>query len=211
MESEKPNPSEIRDRLEALRRVPAYEKDYKEYLRLCECVKENARKPSTKPLEALKACEKKMRENWKVKDFPPLTDTPLEKWHRLRLISLATDLQPLKEISPFAATKQGIIGGLLDGYDPIRLEAVASSFNEKSGRGPLRYRGGKHLCMIIDVTRTKEELLAQVKEYLDGYQQLLPKRHNRRKATTVIDIWHVYDQSQKGVEVKVHQIYFLKN
>jgi hypothetical protein len=106
------------------------------------------------------------------------------------------ELDSLEVLSPFAATKQGIVGRLFDGYDPVRLDAGYLSF--RAGRGKMAYSGGKHLCMSVDVTALKEELLGEMERVLKYYQGMLPKKSTRRKPTAVVNIWDVYDQYRDG-------------
>ena len=60
----------------------------------------------------------------------------------------------------------------------------------------LCYQGGKHLCMIVDLTKTKTELLREFEGYVKYYQKILPKSHSRNKESTK-NIWDIYDMHHK--------------
>jgi len=204
MGSEGPGPSEIRDRIEAIRRASGYKKDYIEWRRLIMRVKQSKKKTITDDLKSLNAHEIVMRKRWKLHTpFPPLPETPLGKWDRPRGSNPLDDVRIITVINPFDNNRQTIIGDLVSGYDPLWLEADYESFRGRVGKGKMRYKGGKHLCMIVDVTRTERELSREVKGFLKYYQTMLPKNKiHRRKPMTVIDIWQVYDLAHKGHSVK---------
>ena len=144
-------------------------------------------------LESMKTHEKEMRKKWNVRSpFPPPQGTPRKTWDRLPFLGPLAELRSLEVISPFAATKQGIIGKLVEGYDPLLIQADYESFRQKDGKRRMIYRGGKHLCMIVDLTKPETEILREMKGYLKGYQSLLPhgtlpsQKRKRRKPTTAV-------------------------
>src|SRR5437879_343622 len=118
-------PSEIRDHIEAVRRVPAYKMEYAERTRLAERVKakETMIKRDTRHLSrtargdwmdhlkaekaeketidtdhaALVAHEHAMRERWKViPPFPPPAPVPLDTWNPFPWINPFTGLLPVE-------------------------------------------------------------------------------------------------------------------
>lgn len=215
MDSERSTPSEIRDKIEALRRVPSYRKDFTAWrkfvrqhevlLRRLERVVNHQRKVKLhgqldKLLKSKDDLVEAMRRKWKVRPpFPPPPPIPLEQWERPRFMSPLDELSAIEVVPPTAASKQVLLQNLVKGYDPIRVEHDYQSF--KNGAGKTKYRGGKHLCMMVDLTKTEENLLEEMKDYLKHYQKMLPPRRTRRKPTKTVNIWFVYDQFKRGVAI----------
>lgn len=195
----------LRDRFEALIRMPAYCDDYKKRGLLIERVKKHNKKTINKDLEDLKAYEAEIRKKWKVTcPFPmPISVGTYGARKRMFPTKIFEDELAVEVIDPNAASKQILIGqALYKGYDPVMLNYNYESFRDKNGKRKVTYRGGKHLCMIIDLTKTGTELKREFKGHIDYYQKILPKEKSIQMPTREIDVWRVYDMHKKGLKPK---------
>ena len=76
--------SRIKDRIEALRRLPSYQDDYAKWLNISARVTSNG-VTWKQDLAELKTFERMMLKKWKLRSpFPPPGSIPLEEWDRLR-------------------------------------------------------------------------------------------------------------------------------
>ncbi|MEK6589229.1 MAG: hypothetical protein AABZ11_00975 [Nitrospinota bacterium] len=137
--------------------------------------------------------------------FPPLPGVQL----RIRISGpIFTDKFGINIIDPYLALEHILIGNIVNDYDPLqytfnhkRLEGDRNDPNVIHGHlmtSPIKYKCGKHLFMIVDLSRTKKELMREFEENIKGYQEIFPKSRNRNKETTC-NIWEVYDMKSSGV------------
>lgn len=219
----------VRDRLEVLRRIPEYQADFQKWRLLCIKLAKKHNKTIDKDLEAVKAHEAKIEEKWKVK--PPLPAPPgvrYDGWDEAspRRIprKLFNDEFAIDVIHPNSGAQE-TLRRVVKGYDPFwyefeykrtitsldgkrKLEPIDSKKPRKYSAArvlisapKMKHRGGKHLCMIVDLTRTQAELLREFRDNIKGYQGTLPKEKSRMKPTTRVDIWQVYDMHKEGLEI----------
>lgn len=212
-----------RDRLEALRRVPEYQADFKEWRRLVEQVNKQNKKTIDEDLEALKAYETQIKRRWKVKTpLPPPLGVQYDGWDERRPrrlpMPIFTDELGVNVLHPNNSALQKTICKVVEGYDPFwydldykktrtsldgkkKLKPIPKPVDpEKTKKYPVarillseskkRHRGGKHLCMTVDLTRTKDDLVKEFEGLITHYKKAMVQRRNKE---ATLDHWKIYD------------------
>jgi len=207
-----------RDRLEALRRTPEYQEDFKKWRELKERLYKNRNKKPGKDLEELKTLEGKIKKRWKVTfSFPSPPGFQYAGWDEEKPrgfpAKIFEDEFGVRVIHPNAATQQIEIGFVIENYDPLwyQMEYNRSVKVDEKGvtveiKPPFKkkHKGGKHICIVIDLTRPKKDLLREFERNITFYKKIIPKEKKRNKLTS-LNPWDVYDKVHRN-ELTLNQI-----
>jgi hypothetical protein len=181
------------NRLEAIRRTPEYIQDYTRWQDLCVRTSQGGKRKTLQ--HALHSHVASMQSRWDLcPPFPPLADTPLHQWDRFFAVPPFTTLEAVTTLNPYDHSSQAVLSKIVEGYSPLRLK---SRLGPQNRGAKIAHQGGRHICVILDVTKTKQEVLERVESQLNYFQGKLVLSKKRNKPMKE-DIWAINDRCARG-------------
>jgi Asp-tRNA(Asn)/Glu-tRNA(Gln) amidotransferase C subunit len=217
-QQKKKHPIEVKknlDRMQALIRIPEYQKDYEELDKLVvpemyglfEENKEKRKEAKELYLKKEEEIKKKYNINWPIPvdsdgriDFGSLLDR--EFFQYLSVISGDMESSFLEKNMFFKKClsqlmHKGVLRNIFYDVDqPVILKEV-NEIRQIEKNGKQIQRSGKYLMVEIDLEAKKEEIMTYFEEIIDHFKKVIKKKETRNKGPKTLNIWEIYDMHHK--------------
>lgn len=175
-----------RDRIEALKRNPAYQKDLKKWKESAEQIRAahlRGQIPGidlTAETKTFLKMDMETRKRWSILHF----DKPLNGG------VMFTDEQAAVAVGLTCKDETLYFKKMDEGDDPLEYRIAY----EKDEKGISDFKDvherGRHIYLRIDLTKTDNEIAGDVQRAVTYFKKLLPKKRNKEG---LLDHWKVYD------------------